>query len=192
MKKGRLEAFSDGVLAIIITIMVLEFKVPEGSQWKDLYTLLPKFLSYILSFTMILIYWNNHHNLFQTIEKINGKVLLANGLLLFFLSLLPFATAWMGENHFQREPVILMGFILAMCGISYYILLLFLKGTHEKDSKIHKALGRDFKGKFSVIIYIFAMFLAFVHPYISLFLYVFVAFMWFYPDKRMEKVLDEF
>lgn len=143
MKKGRVEAFSDGVLAIIVTIMVLELKVPEGAEWSDLFTLLPKFLSYILSFMMVIIYWNNHHHIFQTVEKVNGKVLLANGFLLFFLSLIPFATAWMGENHFASKPVILMGIVLLLSGTAYLVLTKVIASSHGKDSVLAKILEND-------------------------------------------------
>ncbi len=191
MKKQRLEAFSDGVLAIIITIMVLEIKVPHGESLTAIKPLLPIFVSYVLGFINIGIYWNNHHHLFMAVEKVDGKVLWANIFLLFWLSLLPFTTGWMGENHFARWPVILLGIILAMAGIAYYILVRSLLALHKKDDTISQAIGNDYKGKLSVIIYIAAIPLAFIHPWISLSFYVVVAGIWFIPDKRIEDKIHD-
>ncbi len=190
MKKGRLEAFSDGVMAIIVTIMVLELKVPESADWHDLAKLLPKFLSYILSFLMVLIYWNNHHHVFQTVEKVNGNILLTNGLLLFFLSLLPFATAWMGENHFKSKPVILMGIVLFLSAVAYTILSKSIIKSHGQDSTLAKAVGNDVKGKISVLFYLIAIGLAFFIPYISAGIYLLIAIIWLIPDKRIEKNIN--
>lgn len=191
MKKGRVEAFSDGVLAIIVTIMVLELKVPEGAAWSDLFTLLPKFLSYILSFMMVIIYWNNHHHIFQTVEKVNGKVLLANGFLLFFLSLIPFATAWMGENHFASKPVILMGIILLLSGTAYLVLTKVIASSHGEDSVLAKILENDWKGNISWLGYVLGIILGFFYPFISVIIYFIIALMWFIPDKRIESRLTE-
>jgi uncharacterized membrane protein len=187
MGKGRLEAFSDGVLAIIITIMVLEMKVPHGTAWDSLKPLLPVFVSYLLSFIYVGIYWNNHHHMFQAVHSINGSVLWANAHLLFWLSLTPFVTGWMGENHFATLPVALYGFVLMMCGVAYYILAHCLTSLHGKDSAFTKALGSDRKGKLSVLFYAIGISLSFVHPLIGFSIYVLVAMMWFVPDKRFEK-----
>jgi uncharacterized membrane protein len=191
MGKGRIEAFSDGVLAIIITIMVLELKVPHGESWDSLKPLLPVFISYILSFVYVGIYWNNHHHMFQAVHKINGSVLWTNAHLLFWLSLTPFVTGWMGENHFATLPVALYGFILLMCGVAYYFLAHCLTALHGKDSNFGKALGSDKKGKLSVIIYALGIGLCFVHPMIGFALYVLVAIMWVVPDKRFENKGNE-
>ena len=191
MGKGRLEAFSDGVIAIIITIMVLELKVPHGDDWNALKGLLPVFVSYILSFVNIGIYWNNHHHLFHSVQHVNGKVMWSNIHLLFWLSLVPFATGWMGENHFTQLPVAVMGFILDMSGVAYFILSRYLIALHGKDSKLATAVGRDNKGILSLVFYTAAIPLAFVHTGISLGLYVLVAMMWFIPDRRIEKKLME-
>ena len=189
MGKGRLEAFSDGVLAIIITIMVLEMKVPQGDDLNSLKGVFPVFLSYILSFVNIGLYWNNHHHMMFTVQHINGKVLWANTHLLFWLSLIPFTTAWMGENHFTTWPVALYGTVLMMAGIAYYILAHTLMKLHGKDSTIAKAIGKDHKGIISVVIYIIAIPLAFLNAWISLGLYATVAGMWLIPDRRIEKKL---
>lgn len=187
MGKGRLEAFSDGVLAIIITIMVLEFKIPEGNELKSLWPLWPKFLSYILSFTYIAIYWNNHHHMMHAVSRVSGGVLWTNIHLLFWLSLVPFATAWMGENHFSLWPVVVYGFMLIMAAISYYFLAHCLVSIHGKNSEFARALGSDRKGKISVVIYAIAIGMSFVHPMIGFALYALVAAIWFIPDKRFEK-----
>jgi uncharacterized membrane protein len=191
MNKSRLEAFSDGVLAIIVTIMVLELKVPHGSEWNNLAGLVPKFLSYLFSFITVWIYWNNHHHLFQSVQRVNGKVLLANGFLLFCLSLQPFVTAWLGENHFARNPVILMAVVLLLSAIAYTILTFTLIKLHGNDSVLGKAVesDNDKKGKISVLAYVVAIPLAYLHPLISCGLFVFVAIMWLIPDKRIESAL---
>lgn len=186
MTKGRMEAFSDGVLAIIITIMVLEMKVPHGTEWSDLKPLLPVFISYVLSFINIGIYWNNHHHMLHAAHKISGSVLWTNTHLLFWLSLFPFVTGWMGENNFTTLPVALYGAISMMAGIAYYFLAHCLTEIHGKDSAFARALGSDFKGKLSVVIYALGIGLCFVHPLIGLALYFLVAAMWFVPDKRFE------
>jgi uncharacterized membrane protein len=186
MTKGRMEAFSDGVLAIIITIMVLEMKVPHGSTLSALKPLLPVFVSYVLSFINIGIYWNNHHHMLHAAHKVNGSVLWANMHLLFWLSLVPFVTGWMGENNFTTITVALYGLVLLMAGVAYYFLAHCLTDLHGKDSAFTKALGSDTKGKLSVGIYAVGIALCFVQPLIGLVLYFFVAFMWFAPDKRFE------
>jgi len=191
MTKGRLEAFSDGVLAIIITIMVLELKVPHGDNLQSLTPLLPVFLSYVLSFVYIGIYWNNHHHMLHATSLVNGSVLWANIHLLFWLSLVPFVTGWMGENHFTTVPVALYGFVLFMAGIAYYLLAHCLASLHGKESTLSVALGKDWKGISSVIIYAIGIALCFYNSWISLFLYAFVAAMWFIPDKRIEKRLEK-
>ena len=187
MGKGRLEAFSDGVIAIIITIMVLELKVPEGNSPEDLKPLLPVFLSYVLSFIYVGIYWNNHHHMMHAVKHVNGKVLWANIHLLFWLSLTPFATAWMGESHFTTWPMVTYCFVLLMCGVAYTILSQKLIELHGKDSLLAIAIGKDTKGWLSLVIYILGIILAFVNSWISLGLCAFVATMWFIPDKRIEK-----
>lgn len=190
MKKSRIEAFSDGVLAIIITIMVLEMKVPHGTNMSALAPIIPVILSYILSFIYVAIYWNNHHHLFQAVEKVNGNILWANIHLLFWLSLIPFATGWMGENSFAPVPVALYGVVLLFDAIAYFILTLALKAHHDKDSKFVKALGRDFKGKISVVFYGIAIPLAFVSSTIAASLYIIVALIWLVPDKRFERIIN--
>ena len=191
MGKTRLEAFSDGVLAIIITIMVLELKVPHGDNLAELQPLLPVFISYVLSFVNIGIYWNNHHHLMHAAHKIDGKVMWANMHLLFWLSLMPFASGWMGENHFASIPTALFGFDLLLSGVAYYILAQCLVSLHGKESTLGKAVGRDRKGIFSLIIYAIAMALACLNGWISLGLYGLVAVIWFVPDRRIEKKLVE-
>lgn len=188
MQKNRLEAFSDGVMAIIITIMALELKVPHGDGLGALAGLAPIFLSYVLSFVYIAIYWNNHHHLFQLVHHISGSTLWANMHLLFWLSLVPFATAWSGENHFATLPVAAYGCVLFMSAVAYFILTRTLLAKHGKDSDLAKALGNDFKGKISAVFYAVAIPLAFLSPYIALAFYVLVACMWLVPDKRVEKV----
>ncbi|MBD2441564.1 TMEM175 family protein [Nostoc sp. FACHB-110] len=189
MGKGRLEAFSDGVIAIIITIMVLELKVPHGGDIAALRPLLPIFLSYVLSFVNVGIYWNNHHHLLQVAKQVNGRTLWANLHLLFWLSLIPFATAWMGENHFTALPVAFYGIVLLMAAIAYFILSRTLISHHGRDSMLALAVGRDFKGKISVLIYAAAIPLAFVKPWFGCALYVLVAIMWLIPDRRIERTL---
>jgi uncharacterized membrane protein len=191
MTKGRLEAFSDGVLAIIITIMVLEMKVPHGDTLASLKPLLPVFLSYILSFTYVGIYWNNHHHMMQSVKHVNGKILWANTILLFWLSLVPFSSGWMGENHFSLVPVVLYGINMLMCAISYYILSQILVKVHGKNSALANAVGKDKKGMVSLIIYVLGIGLSFIQPLIGFSLYIVVAVIWFIPDKRIEKKLEE-
>lgn len=191
MGKGRLEAFSDGVFAVIITIMVLELKVPHTDDLNSLKPVFPVFMTYILSFINVGLYWNNHHHLMSAIQRVNGKVLWANSHLLFWLSLIPFTTAWMGENHFTRWPVALYGVILMMAGIAYYILAHTLIQLDGKNSTLAKALGKDYKGILSVVIYIVACPLAFINAWISLAMYAMVVAMWLIPDRRIEKRLGE-
>lgn len=191
MSKGRLEAFSDGVIAIIITIMVLEFQVPHEATLEALRPLLPIFLSYVLSFIYIGIYWNNHHHLFHAVQHVSGRVLWANLHLLFWLSLVPFATAWMDESGFTLWPTALYGFILLMAGLSYYILSRVLLTQHSSDSALARALGQDYKGILSLLIYLVAIALAFVNSQLSLALYVVVALIWFIPDRRIEKEMTK-
>ena len=191
MSKGRLEAFSDGVLAIIITIMVLELKVPHGTEIADLQPLFPVFVSYLLSFVYIGIYWNNHHHMLHAASKVTGGILWANQHLLFWLSLVPFVTAWMGENHFAPTPVALYGVILFMAACAYFILARALASHHGPESRIARSIGEDFKGKISVAIYAVAILLAFYLPAAAGVLYALVAIMWLVPDRRIEKVLAE-
>lgn len=186
MSKGRLEAFSDGVLAIIITIMVLELKVPEEGNLAALTPLIPKFLSYVLSFIFLGIYWNNHHHLWQAVERVNGSVLWANLHLLFWLSLVPFVTGWMGENHFSTIPVASYGVVLWFSALAYYIMVRALMAHHGSDSVLVAAIGKDVKGRLSLYIYTIAVPLAFVSPLIALALYITVAIMWLVPDRRIE------
>jgi uncharacterized membrane protein len=186
MTKGRMEAFSDGVLAIIITIMVLEMKVPHGSEWSDLKPILPVFISYLLSFVNVAIYWNNHHHMLHAAHKISGTVLWTNVHLLFWLSLFPFVTGWMGENNFETRPVALYGVISFMAGMAYYFLAHCLTDLHGRNSEFAKALGSDTKGKLSVVIYAIGVGLSFIEPYVGLGLYFLVTLMWFIPDKRFE------
>jgi uncharacterized membrane protein len=190
VSKGRLEAFSDGVLAIIITIMVLELRPPEEGTLAALRPLLLKFLSYILSFVYIGIYWNNHHHLWQAAKSVNGSILWANMHLLFWLSLVPFATAWMGE-HFSTTPVALYGAVLWLSGLAYYIMVRAMMAHHGQASVITSAIGRDEKGLRSLYIYSAAILLAFVSPWIAAALYVVVAIMWFIPDRRIENTLKK-
>jgi uncharacterized membrane protein len=190
MTKNRMEAFSDGVIAIIITIMVLELKVPHGADWRALLPLYPIFLSYTLSFVFLGIYWNNHHHLFQAVRSVDGRVLWANLHLLFWLSLIPFVTGWTGQNHFASVPVAMYGVILFAAGGAYYILAHTLIGIHGKESTIAKALGRDIKGKISVVLYALAIPFAFVSPGFSCGLYVLVAAIWLVPDPRIEHALQ--
>ena len=190
MTKGRLEAFSDGVIAIIITIMVLELHAPHAAGLGSLRPLVPTLLCYVLSFVFLGIYWNNHHHLLQAVRHVNGAVLWANLHLLFWLSLTPFATAWLGENDFASGPVLIYGAVLLMSGTAYYILTRVLLANHEADSALAIALGRDFKGKASLVIYATAIVLSFVRPLVSCGLYVTVAIMWLVPDRRFERTLQ--
>jgi uncharacterized membrane protein len=191
MNKTRLEAFSDGVLAIIITIMVLEFKIPEEAHYKDLEPLVPKFLSYVLSFIYVGIYWNNHHHMMHTVRQVNGKILWANLHLLFWLSLIPFATAWNGENHFAAVPMMLYGIILLMCGVAYLILQQSILKHDGKDSLLSQAIGKDLKGKSSSVLYAIAIVFANFYPIVSGAIYILVALMWLIPDSRIERMLNE-
>ena len=190
MSKNRMEAFSDGVLAIIITIMVLELAVPQGDNLSALRPLIPIFLSYVLSFVHLGIYWSNHHHLLQATRQVDGRALWANLHLLFWLSLFPFVTGWMGENGFATWPVALYGVVLLLAAIAYFILSRTLVSIHDTDSILVKAVGRDFKGKISLVIYILAIPLAFVSAWIAGGLYVFVAVMWLIPDRRIERILS--
>ena len=186
MTKGRLEAFSDGVIAILITIMVLELKIPEGADWAALVAITPRFLTYAMSFVFLGIYWNNHHHLLHATDRINGKVLWANLHLLFWLSLVPATTAWMGENHFEAVPTAVYGVVLLLSAIAYTILLRTILGAQGPDSKLARAVGGDFKGNLSLACYAAAIPLAFVNQWISDGLYVFVAMIWLVPDRRIE------
>src|SRR6185369_11798342 len=189
MTSNRVEAFSDGVIAIIITIMVLELRPPHIPELTALRPLLPVFVSYAMSFVFVGIYWSNHHHLFQAVEHVNGGVLWANLHLLFWLSLVPFVTAWIGETHFAAWPVALYGLVLVMAAIAYYILARALLSIHADDSVLAIALGRDFKGKISIAINVAAVPLAFVKPWISCALYVIVAVIWLVPDRRIERTV---
>ncbi len=190
MTTGRVEAFSDGVIAIIITIMVLELRPPHDISPAGLRPLLPVFGSYLMSYVYLGIYWNNHHHLFHAAQHVNGKSLWANLYLLFWLSLIPFTTAWMGENHFATWPVALYGFDLLMCGIGYYILVRALLSAPGNEL-LANALGSDFKGKISIIIYVVAIPLAFVRPWLALALYILVAITWLIPDRRIERKIEQ-
>jgi uncharacterized membrane protein len=190
MGKNRLEAFSDGVLAIIITIMVLEIKVPHGNSLQSLQPLIPVFMSYVLSFLYIAIYWNNHHHMLHHVKYVDGRVLWANAHLLFWLSLVPFTTGWMGENHFPLWGVILYGFVLLMAGVAYYILAHSLTAIHGRDSTFTRALGSDTKGKLSILIYIAGIALSFLHPLAGVATYTLVAAWWLVPDRRFEKLRE--
>jgi uncharacterized membrane protein len=191
MDKGRLEAFSDGVIAVIITIMVLELKVPQGTDFAALHPLIPVFLSYLLSFVFVGIYWVNHHHMLQACQKVNGRVLLVNLYLLFWMSLVPVVTGWMGDNHREKIPVAFYGVVLLMTGIAYLILSRELIALHGEKSRLALALGRDDKGKISLMLYVVAIGLAFVRPWISLVIYAGIALMWILPDPRIEKQIAE-
>lgn len=190
MTTNRIEAFSDGVLAIVITIMVLGMKNPEGYDWDSLKSILPSFIAYIISFIYVGIYWNNHHHLFQTIKKVNGKMLWANLSLLFFLSLLPLTTAWMGEHVFEKIPVMIYGINLAFCAIAFLILVKAALSFEGKNSKLAKTLPNRNKEIASVIVYMCSIILANFIPIISLIGYTLVAFIWLIPDTRIEKFID--
>jgi len=191
MTNDRINAFSDGVIAIIITIMVLELKVPHGGDMAALSPLLPVFLAYVLSFIVIAIYWNNHHHMFYLTDRITGGILWANLHLLFWLSLMPFVTGWMGENHFAPLPTALYGLVLMMAGVAYYILSLTIIRSQGPSSKLKAAVGDDAKGKISVVLYLLAIPLAFVNQLISDAIYVFVALWWLVPDRRIEQRFEE-
>ncbi len=189
MHKGRLEAFSDGVIAIIITIMVLELKVPHGTDLAALTKLAPVFLSYVLSFVNVGIYWNNHHHLLQAVKHVNGAVLWANLHLLFWLSLVPFTTGWMGENHFAPWPVAVYSGVLIMAAVAYTILVRVLLTGHGADSHLARAIGSDYKGKISLTLYTLSVAVAFWQAWLSLALNILVAIIWLIPDRRIEKTL---
>ena len=192
MSRSRIEAFSDGVFAIIITIMVLEFRVPHSSDWQELKNLLPVFLSYILSFMFLGIYWGNHHHLMHTANKVSSGIIWSNLNLLFWLSLIPFATGWMGENNFTRNPVIAYAVLLLMCGASYTFLRKSIEKHHNKESGIFKALQKlKVKEYISVISYSASIGFAFINSYISGVIFLFVAIIWIIPDKNIEKALSE-
>ncbi len=189
MGKGRLEAFSDGVIAIIITIMVLELKVPHGTTLEALAPLLPVFFSYLLSFIYVGIYWNNHHHMLHAVTQVDGRILWANLHLLFWLSLIPFVTGWVGENHFASVPVALYGVVLMMCGLAYALLARALIAHHGKQSPLALALGKDRKGLASVVLYALAIPLSLLHAWLGMAIYVGVAVLWFIPDRRIESRL---
>lgn len=191
MDKSRLEAFSDGVLAIIITIMVLELRAPEQGTLSALYPLWPKFGSYILSFIFVGIYWNNHHHLWQAVEKVQGSVLWANLHLLFWLSLFPFGTSWMGETNFSTLPVAFYGVVLWLAAFAYYLMVRALMSYHDKDSLLTKALGDGKKERISLFLYTAAIPLAFVSSWVAMLLYVIVAAMWLIPDRRIEEKITD-
>ena len=191
MGKNRLEAFSDGVLAIIITIMVLELKVPHGDDFSALRPLMPVLLSYVLSFVYLGIYWNNHHHMLHATQRVTGGILWANLHLLFWLSLFPFVTGWMGENHFAHAPLALYGIVLLMAAIAYWILQHTIIASQGESSLLARAVGRDIKGKLSPFLYAIAILTAFIEQWIAGAIYVFVALMWLVPDRRIERVLSE-
>jgi len=189
MNKNRLEAFSDGVFAILITIMVLELKVPHGIEFISLKPVIPVFFSYVLSFIYLGIYWNNHHHMLHTVKKVSGTILWANLHLLFWLSLIPFVTGWMGENNFAAVPVALYGIILLMAAISYFVLQTVILRNHGRDSLLSRAIGKDIKGKISPILYTIAIISTYFNNWIAGAIYILVAFIWLIPDKRIEKTL---
>jgi uncharacterized membrane protein len=191
MGKERLAAFSDGVIAIIITIMVLELKVPHGADWPALVGVAPHFAAYVLSFVYLAIYWNNHHHLLHTVTRVDGLILWANANLLFWLSLIPVATAWLGENLLARIPTAVYGVVLLLPAIAYVLLQYAILHLHGQQSVLARALGSDFKGKISPLFYLAGIALAFVVPVVSIALYALVAIMWLVPDRRIEKVLPE-
>ena len=187
MGKGRFEAFSDGVIAIIITIMVLELRVPHGDNPASLEPLVPKILSYLLSFIFLGIYWNNHHHMLHACGKVTGGVLWANLHLLFWLSLFPFATGWMGENHFSALPTALYGAVLLAAAIAYFILQQTIIASQGQDSKLRRAVGQDWKGKLSPVLYLLGIALSFINPWVATIVYVSVAGLWLIPDRRIER-----
>ena len=191
MNKNRLEAFSDAVIAILITIMILEFKIPKGETYKTLIPVIPKFLSYVLSFIYLGIYWSNHHHLMHTIKKVTGKIMWANLYLLFWLSLIPFATAWNGENQFASFSMVVYGFILLMNAFAYYNLQTIIIKSHGEMSLLGKAIGKDAKGKMSCILYLIGIFLSYINPIFGGLIYILVALMWLIPDKRIEGIFKE-
>jgi uncharacterized membrane protein len=189
MGKARMEAFSDGVIAIIITIMVLEMKVPHSTELDGLAPLAPVFLSYVLSYVNVGLYWNNHHHMIHAVKHVDGRILWANLHLLFWLSLMPFVTGWMGENHFAPVPTALYGVVLLMCAAAYYLLSRAIIAAHGRESLLARAIGRDLKGRLPLLLYLVAIGSAYVHPWISLAIYIAVALMWLIPDRRIEKAL---
>lgn len=191
MGKNRLEAFSDGVIAIIITIMVLELKVPHGTSLSDLIPLGPVLLSYVLSFIYVGIYWNNHHHLIHAVHEISGRVLWANLHLLFWLSLIPFVSGWMGENHFATVPVAAYGFVLFMCAVAYAVLVRSLISHHQGNKMLADAIGSDRKGNLSLVLYVSGIALSFVHPWLGFAVYVAAALIWLIPDSRIENRLGQ-
>ena len=191
MNKGRFEMFSDGVIAIIITITVLEMKVPHGERFEALVPMAPVFLSYVLSFVHLGIYWNNHHHMLHATSEVTGSMLWANLHLLFWLSLIPFTTGWMGENHFAAEPVALYGLVLLFAAIAYRILQQLIIALQKQDSVLKKAIGSDWKGRLSLSLYAIAIPMAFLYRWVSLALYFLIALVWLVPDKRIEKALSK-
>ena len=191
MTKNRMEAFSDGVLAIIITIMVLEMKIPHGHDLDALRPLIPVLLSYLMSFIYLGIYWNNHHHMLQTVKTVSGSILWANLHLLFWLSLIPFATGWMGENGFAPMPMALYGTVLLFAGFAYWLLQNIILHNHGPESVLHKAVGGDVKGKISLVLYLISIPLAFVNQWISVAIFIAVALMWLIPDRRIEKAMKD-
>ena len=190
MEKGRLEAFSDGVIAIIITIMVLELKVPHGTDWEALRPLAPVFFCYMVSFLYVGIYWNNHHHLIKTCRRVTSGIMWANLHLLFWLSLFPFVTGWMGETYFALLPTVLYGVVLFLAAVAYYILQNLIIADHGPNSRVAESFGRDFKGRISLVLYVAGITLAFWKPWLGGALYVTVALMWLMPDRRLAKVLE--
>lgn len=191
MTKSRLEAFSDGVLAIIITIMVLELKVPEGYTFASLKPLFPKIVSYVVSFVYVGLYWNNHHHLFQIVQKVNGKVLWGNLHLLFWLSLMPLTTNWIGESHFERDPIIAYGVVLIMCSVAYNIVEYFAVQTEGEESALKRAVKSKTKENISTALYFLGIGISFINPYLSLLMYGTVAIMWLIPDRRIETLMKD-
>ena len=189
MNKTRLEAFSDGVIAILITIMVLELKIPHGSDWSSLIPVLPVFLSYILSFVYLGIYWNNHHHMLHTVQQVNGRILWANLHLLFWLSLVPFTTGWIGENEFAPIPMATYGGVLLMAALAYYILQLQILSSQGEQSLLARAIGRDLKGKISPVLYVIGMASCAISSWLAGSVYILVALIWLIPDRRIEKIV---
>jgi uncharacterized membrane protein len=190
MSKNRLEAFSDGVIAIIITIMVLAIKLPDGVEFSDLLERWPIFLSYVLSFIFVAVYWNNHHHLLHIATKVNGRVLWANSLLLFWLSLIPFVTDWMGQNNFPQTPVVVYGIVMSLCGLAYYLLSRALVNANGPDSAVAQAVGRDHKGFLSLVLILLGVGSAFINTLLGFGFYVLVTVIWFIPDQRIERTLN--
>jgi uncharacterized membrane protein len=190
MRTNRIEAFSDGVIAIIITVMVLEMKVPHGTDWNALVGVLPAFLTYVMSFVYLGIYWNNHHHMMHLCDGVNGRTLWANMHLLFWLSLVPFTTGWMGENHFAARPTALYGGVLVMAAVAYSILQATIISQQGKESQLKQAVGKDVKGKMSILLYLAAIGLSFENRWIAIALYVLVALIWLVPDRRIERHLE--